>query len=159
MIRLRTIVRLAGILVLAFSWADTEGAVGPVSVVNDQGALSQTPTAVHITRAVLDAAGGAMVGPRPLRLRSASLGSAFQTGLAMGRLRLRPGFVQQVRRAPAAVQPLVGDFTGDSAVDFDDFFLFAVAFGSRETRFDLSGDGRVDFDDFFLFAAQFGKKR
>ncbi len=55
------------------------------------------------------------------------------------------------------------DFDGNGRVDFDDFFLFADAFGARqgETRFnakfDLSGNGVVDFDDFFLFARDFGK--
>ena len=49
------------------------------------------------------------------------------------------------------------DFDGDGRVDFDDFFLFAGAFGSPEARFDLDGSGGVDFSDFFLFAAVFGK--
>ena len=55
-----------------------------------------------------------------------------------------------------------GDFNADGMVNFDDFFLFADAFGSGEgeTSFnasmDLSVNGRVDFDDFFLFADLFG---
>ncbi len=53
------------------------------------------------------------------------------------------------------------DFTGDSKVDFDDFFLFAAAFGGSgagdNAKFDLDGNGKIDFDDFFLFAAKFGK--
>jgi hypothetical protein len=147
--RFRSIVQSAGVLVLAFSWADARERAGQ-STMNG---------GIRITRAVLDAAGGATAGPRPLRLRSASLGSAFQTVPSSARLRLTPGFVQQPRRVPAAAPPLVGDFNGDGRVDFDDLFLFAVAFGSREARFDLSQDGRVDFDDFFLFAAQFGKRR
>jgi hypothetical protein len=53
------------------------------------------------------------------------------------------------------------DFDGNGKVDFDDFFLFADAFGSRTpadlSRFDLSNNGVVDIDDFFLFAADFGK--
>ncbi len=59
---------------------------------------------------------------------------------------------------------LKADFNGSGAVDFDDFFLFADAFGTRQgdakfdAKFDLSGNGAVDFDDFFLFAADFGKK-
>jgi hypothetical protein len=48
------------------------------------------------------------------------------------------------------------DFNGDGKVDFDDFFLFAGAFGSSAVKFDLSGNGNVDFDDFFLFAQRFG---
>jgi PKD repeat protein len=55
-----------------------------------------------------------------------------------------------------------GDFNGDKAVTFDDFFLFADAFGTGEGEVgydalkDLSGNGRIDFDDFFLFADVFG---
>jgi hypothetical protein len=113
--------------------------------------------ALRTTRAVLDAAGGAMRGPSAFRIRSASLGSGFQTGVSRGGVRLSSGFLQPSRAAP--VPALAGDFNGDGGVDFDDFFLFAAAFGSRERRFDLDGDGGVDFDDFFLFAAAFGQKR
>jgi PKD repeat protein len=55
-----------------------------------------------------------------------------------------------------------GDFNGDKAVNFDDFFIFADAFGTGEGEAgydvakDLTGNGRVDFDDFFLFADLFG---
>lgn len=55
------------------------------------------------------------------------------------------------------------DFNGDSEVDFEDFLLFASAFGKSEgaagfdARFDLNGSGKVDFEDFLLFAADFGK--
>ena len=54
--------------------------------------------------------------------------------------------------------PLTGDFDMNGRVDFDDFFLFADAFGGTDPRFDLNGNGRVDFDDFFLFADNFGKR-
>jgi hypothetical protein len=50
------------------------------------------------------------------------------------------------------------DFDGSGAVGFDDFFLFAAAFGGKDARFDLDRSGSVDFGDFFLFAADFGKK-
>ncbi len=50
------------------------------------------------------------------------------------------------------------DFDGNGEVGFDDFFLFAAAFGGRDEKFDLNRSGAVDFDDFFLFAADFGKK-
>ena len=43
-------------------------------------------------------------------------------------------------------------------MSFDDFFLFADAFGGTDTRFDLDGSGLVDFGDFFIFADNFGKK-
>ena len=53
------------------------------------------------------------------------------------------------------------DFDGDGTVGFDDFFLFADAFGQSATgdlaRFDLSGDTQIGFDDFFLFADAFGR--
>ena len=49
------------------------------------------------------------------------------------------------------------DFTGNKMVDFDDFFLFAAAFGTNDTLFDLDGDGTVGFTDFFLLAEAFGK--
>ena len=55
---------------------------------------------------------------------------------------------------------LVGDFDANAKVDFDDFFLFADAFGNTATgdvvKFDLDNDGTVGFDDFFLFADAFG---
>ncbi len=49
------------------------------------------------------------------------------------------------------------DFDGDGQVGFSDFFLFADAFGSQDSRFDLDGDGQVGFSDFFLFADAFGE--
>ena len=48
------------------------------------------------------------------------------------------------------------DFDGDGEVGLSDFFLFADAFGSDDSRFDLDGNGVVDFTDFFLFADHFG---
>jgi len=59
-----------------------------------------------------------------------------------------------------AVAAFVGDFNGDDAVGFDDFFLFVDAFGLPATGddaiFDLNADGNVGFDDFFLFVDVFG---
>lgn len=52
-----------------------------------------------------------------------------------------------------------GDFNGDDAVSFDDFFLFADAFGRAEVLYDLNDSGVVDFDDFFIFADNFGKQK
>ncbi|OGG50642.1 MAG: hypothetical protein A3F84_07815 [Candidatus Handelsmanbacteria bacterium RIFCSPLOWO2_12_FULL_64_10] len=60
-------------------------------------------------------------------------------------------------------EALTGDFTGDGNVNFDDFFAFAFAFGSKRGEpgfnpvFDLDNSGAVDFNDFFLFANAFGK--
>ena len=61
--------------------------------------------------------------------------------------------------APLDLQVAVSDsdFDGDGRIDFDDFFLFAGAFGGTDPVFDLDKSGRVDFDDFFIFAVDFGK--
>jgi hypothetical protein len=62
----------------------------------------------------------------------------------------------------AGVLERPGDFNGDLSVDFEDFFLFAGAFGSRATgenvRFDMVKNGEIDFDDFFAFAGVFGRR-
>ena len=64
---------------------------------------------------------------------------------------------------PGEGPPRNGDLDVDGDVDFEDFFLFANAFGrSRgqagfEDRADIDVDGDVDFEDFFLFATAFGK--
>lgn len=55
-----------------------------------------------------------------------------------------------------------GSFDGDDDVDFDDFFLFALAFNTMpgdpgyNSAFDLDGDGHIFFGDFFIFATAFG---
>lgn len=55
-----------------------------------------------------------------------------------------------------------GDFSGDGAVGFDDFFMFVDAFGlsagdaGHDAIFDLNTDSTVGFDDFFLFVDVFG---
>jgi hypothetical protein len=59
---------------------------------------------------------------------------------------------------------VLSDFDGSGAVDFDDFFAFAAAFGKKQgeagfdAKYDLSKNGTVDFEDFFIFADDFGKK-
>jgi len=58
----------------------------------------------------------------------------------------------------AVAGALPGDFNGSGRVDFDDFFLFADAFGGSDPLFDLNSSGAVDFDDFFIFADNFGKE-
>ena len=52
--------------------------------------------------------------------------------------------------------PLYADFDDDGRVDFQDFLLFAEAFGSVDLRFDLDQSGRIDFADFLAFARIFG---
>ncbi len=49
----------------------------------------------------------------------------------------------------------MGDFNGDGVTSYDDFFLFAKAFGSSDPRFDLDGNGKVGISDFFIFADHF----
>jgi hypothetical protein len=51
-----------------------------------------------------------------------------------------------------------GDFDGNDAVDFNDFLMFASAFGNPDAdpRFDLDGNGLVDFPDFLIFVSNFG---
>ncbi len=60
-----------------------------------------------------------------------------------------------------ALASLAGDFDGDQAVTFDDFFLFVDVFGqttsTSNSKFDLDDGGTVDFSDFFLFVDNFGK--
>ncbi|MEE3232955.1 MAG: Ig-like domain-containing protein [Candidatus Latescibacterota bacterium] len=51
-----------------------------------------------------------------------------------------------------------GDFNSSGTIDFEDFFLFADAFGSRDRKYDLDRSGAVDFSDFFIFADNFGRK-
>ncbi|MBT5056046.1 MAG: T9SS type A sorting domain-containing protein [Gemmatimonadetes bacterium] len=62
-----------------------------------------------------------------------------------------------------ALPELKGDFSGDGAVDFDDFFSFVAAFGKPyvdNPEFDLDGSasGVIDFNDFFAFVAVFGTR-
>jgi hypothetical protein len=65
-------------------------------------------------------------------------------------------------RADARGLERPGDFNGDFGVDFEDFFLFAGAFGQKATgenaRFDMDRNGEVGFEDFFAFAGVFGKQ-
>jgi len=50
------------------------------------------------------------------------------------------------------------DFDSDGEVGFADFLLFAGAFNSIESKFDLNGNGTVDFPDFVFFAQVFGQE-
>ncbi len=70
--------------------------------------------------------------------------------------RARVTAVEQLKGA-VETGPAEADFDGDGTVGFEDFFLFAEAFGGSDSRFDLDGSGTVDIDDFFLFADHFGQ--
>jgi hypothetical protein len=69
---------------------------------------------------------------------------------------LPPNFIAFLEDVRAA------DFNGNGAVGFDDFVLFAQAFGASsgvanwDAKFDLEADGVVDFKDFVTFARLFG---
>jgi hypothetical protein len=64
--------------------------------------------------------------------------------------------------APSTGQTAVGDFNGDRAVTFEDFILFANAYGkaSNESGYmaeaDLDGNGLIDFSDFVAFTTIYG---
>ena len=64
---------------------------------------------------------------------------------------------------PQPPQPPSPDFDGNGVVDFADFLLFVVTFGSRQgdpgydARYDLDGDGAIEFDDFLIFVNAFHK--
>lgn len=49
------------------------------------------------------------------------------------------------------------DFDSSGFVDFEDFLLFAGAFGGADSAFDLDSSGVVDFPDFLVFASHFGQ--
>ena len=49
------------------------------------------------------------------------------------------------------------DFNCDGHVSFQDFLLFAIAFGGTDPQFDLDGNGTVGFGDFIVFASDFGQ--
>lgn len=52
-------------------------------------------------------------------------------------------------------QKVTPDFNRDGRVNFSDFILFASAFGSTDSNYDLDGDGQVSFPDFILFGQAF----
>ncbi len=55
-----------------------------------------------------------------------------------------------------------GDLNGDNKVNFDDFAIFAAAYGTHtgdpnyNAKADLNNDGNVNFDDFAIFASVYG---
>ncbi|MFA6110127.1 MAG: choice-of-anchor D domain-containing protein, partial [Candidatus Latescibacterota bacterium] len=64
---------------------------------------------------------------------------------------------------PITGQVIQGDLDGNAEIGFDDFFIFADAFGSTPSSAnwnagaDFDGNGEIGFDDFFIFADNFGK--
>ena len=87
--------------------------------------------------------------------------SAPNEGILLLELAGEGDLLVQPTSGSTAPEEKTADFDGDGTVGFDDFFLFADAFGQPATgdfaRFDLSGDAQISFDDFFLFADAFGR--
>lgn len=83
--------------------------------------------------------------------------SVAVAGFRLGPDRIRASAVQ----AAVDVGP-ASDFTGDGAVNFADFLVFAMGFGLTASdagfdgRLDLDGSGDVGFGDFLVFVAEFG---
>ena len=56
---------------------------------------------------------------------------------------------------------LTPDFDGNGRVNFADFALFVVRYGTRRgeesynSRYDLTSDGVVDYDDFLIFSQHY----
>ena len=56
----------------------------------------------------------------------------------------------------------LGDFSGDGKINFDDFVIFAAAYGTSTGNpnfnpdADMNHDGKVNFDDFVIFASVYG---
>jgi hypothetical protein len=108
------------------------------------------------------AAGGGLLGTATFEVKPGFSGLAE---IVMTKASTRPVGAPEVTQAVRSVvtitqarlpEWLIGDFNRDSRVDFDDFYLFADAFGSTDPFFDLNGDRAVDIGDFFIFADQFG---
>jgi hypothetical protein len=128
------------------------------SVVYGASFLGTTTTAKKEAIAVVTfQTAGDYTGDTEITLSSLSVrvAGAFNT--------TRPG-ASVVLSSSAGSQPKAPtpDFSGDGEVGFDDFFLFASAFGQKATgdnaKFDLDKDGEVGFGDFFEFAGKFGQK-
>jgi hypothetical protein len=55
-----------------------------------------------------------------------------------------------------------GDLNGDGLINFNDFVIFAAAYGTSSGNpgynplADLNHDGKIDFSDFTMFAAVYG---
>ena len=54
-------------------------------------------------------------------------------------------------------KPQDADFDSSGVIDFTDFLLFASAYSTQDSRFDLFPDGTIDFPDFLKFAKWFGQ--
>ncbi len=70
-----------------------------------------------------------------------------------------PVVARLTNKSLGAIAKVDADFDNDQRVDFNDFFMFADAFGRPDFDpvFDLDGNGAVEFGDFFLFADHFGQ--
>jgi hypothetical protein len=107
--------------------------------------------AILTFQAVADFSGETEVTLKSLTIRSGGVGTTYVPGSSV------------VLSSGTGGKP-TPDFDGSGEVDFSDFFLFAVAFGTKQgdpgfdSKYDLDGSGEVGFGDFFEFAAAFGQK-
>ncbi|MCZ6633235.1 MAG: FG-GAP-like repeat-containing protein, partial [bacterium] len=84
-----------------------------------------------------------------LRNLADASGVLLPTRFNRARFSLNPADPDRIRQA---------DFDDNGTVGFSDFLLFAGAFGSTSTLFDLDGDQTVGFSDFLIFASVFGRQ-
>jgi len=96
-----------------------------------------------------------------LSFGSSPIDSTSNEGILLLELAGEGDLLVQFASGATGSEEKTADFDGDGTVGFDDFFLFADAFGQPAigdyARFDLSGDAQISFDDFFLFADAFGR--
>ena len=130
--------------------------------------VDENPGAVSVGGTVLKGGAGGS-GDRTLGTLSFELleGFADSTELVITEISFRQldgeDYIQIVRSTSTITSRslaglLIGDFDGNDQVDFQDFFLFADAFGGRDPLYDLDGNDQVDFQDFFLFVDNFGRE-
>lgn len=58
---------------------------------------------------------------------------------------------------PDAIDHIIGDIDGNGTVEFADFLILSVNFGTDAEAGDLNDDGKVDFADFLLLSDNFGE--
>ena len=127
------------------------------------GASAAIKPELHAPHSAAGTAGNSL---HRIRLTLAQPVTGLSGGFATDRVRL--GIWPQVAALAPGGEPvappadtLPGDFNGDNAVGFGDFFLFADVFGQElnadNALFDLNDDEVIDFTDFFIFADVFGQ--
>jgi hypothetical protein len=125
-----------------------------LGILTEDGTLVGAPTPLRVGQ------GKEISGPRVFLAPARAMASGAPSLEGLYRVSAGSG-KYEVRYFQVTFRP-TPDFNGDGEVGYDDFFLFADAFGKRATqdnaKFDLDGNGEVGFGDFFAFAAEFGKR-